>query len=168
MERDDILSKLRERIVAFAAFHLSGDLAEDLAQEVMLVLHQKYGGISELEDLVPLSFQIARFKIASYRRKAHRRVEDSQIAVDDLPLTDAGPSPSDWVEKKEMLERLAKALRETGGRCRELIRLKLEGKSFVDIQAIFGVRSINTVYTWDFRCRQQLLERLGGSWTGEL
>jgi RNA polymerase sigma-70 factor (ECF subfamily) len=27
-----------------------------------------------------------------------------------------------------------------------------------------GAATINTVYTWDFRCRQELLERLGGSW----
>jgi RNA polymerase sigma-70 factor (ECF subfamily) len=27
-----------------------------------------------------------------------------------------------------------------------------------------GAGSINTVYTWDFRCRQHLLELMGGSW----
>jgi len=26
------------------------------------------------------------------------------------------------------------------------------------------VHSINTIYTWDFRCRKKLLEKLGGSW----
>jgi RNA polymerase sigma-70 factor, ECF subfamily len=36
--------------------------------------------------------------------------------------------------------------------------LKLEGKSFAEIQAIFEVSSINTIYTWDLRCRQQLME----------
>ena len=66
-----------------------------------------------------------------------------------------------------MLERLTKALSQVGGRCRELIRLKLEGKSFGEIQKILGAASINTIYTWDFRCRKQLLERLGGSWAGE-
>jgi len=51
-----------------------------------------------------------------------------------------------------------------GERCRELYRLKLEGYSFTEIQARLKVAAINTLYTWDFRCRKQLLERLGGSW----
>ena len=167
MDRDEILSRLRERIVAFAASHLSRDGAEDIAQEVMLLLHTKYGGVSELEDLVPLALRIARFKIAATWRKAHRRGEDRQTSVEETVLPDRGMSPSDYVEKKQMLERLAAALRQLSGRCRELFRLKLQGKGFGEIQGILGVRSINTVYTWDFRCRKQLLERLGGSWEAE-
>jgi RNA polymerase sigma-70 factor (ECF subfamily) len=27
-----------------------------------------------------------------------------------------------------------------------------------------GAQSINTVYTWDYRCRQQLLDLMGGNW----
>ena len=27
-----------------------------------------------------------------------------------------------------------------------------------------GARSINTIYTWDARCRKELLELMGGSW----
>ena len=164
MQKDEILSKLRERIVAYAASHISRDVAEDIAQEVMLLLHTKYGEVSGLEDLVPLSLRIARFKLAAAHRKAHRRGEDRQTSVEDAVLADAGMSPSAYVEKKEMLDRLSTALGQLQGRCRELFRLKLQGKSFPEIQGILGVRSINTVYTWDSRCRKQLLERLEGSW----
>ncbi len=167
MQRDEILSRLRERIVAFAASHLSRDSAEDVAQEVLLLLHTKYSGVSDLDDLVPLALRIARFKIAATWRKAHRRGEDRQTTGEETVLADPGMSPSDYVEKKEMLERLAAALRQLSGRCRELFRLKLQGKGFGEIQEILGVRSINTIYTWDFRCRKQLLERLGGSWEAE-
>jgi RNA polymerase sigma-70 factor (ECF subfamily) len=41
-----------------------------------------------------------------------------------------------------------------------LLALKLEGKSFAEIQIAFGVSSINTIYTWDFRCRQNLIESM--------
>jgi len=164
MERDEILARLRERIVAFATSHLSRDLAEDIAQEVMLLLHTKYSEISGLADLVPLSLQIARYKIVSLRRKAHRRGEDTQVPVEDVPLPDRGMDPLASLEKREMLERLTVALGKLEGRCRELFRLKLQGKGFAEIQRILGVKSINTVYTWDFRCRKQLLERLGGTW----
>jgi len=72
--------------------------------------------------------------------------------------------PGEQVEKKEMLERLSQALAQLRGRCRELFRLKLQGRNFPEIQEVLGARSINTIYTWDFRCRKQLLEKLGGSW----
>ena len=51
-------------------------------------------------------------------------------------------------------------------RCRELFRLKLEGQTFPEIRDLLKVATLNTLYTWDFRCRKQLLERLGGSWDG--
>jgi len=167
MQRDEILAKLRERILAFAASQLSRDLAEDVAQEVLLLLHTKYREVALLEDLLPLSLQIARFKIVSLRRKAHRRGEDTQVQLEDFPVAFAGLDPAAILEKKEMLERLTAALAKLEGRCRELFRLKLQGKGFAEIQQILGVKSINTIYTWDFRCRKQLLERLGGVWEAE-
>ncbi len=164
MERDEVLGRLRERIAAYAASHLSRDLAEDVAQEVMLLLHTKYSAVSELEDLVPLSLQIARFKIAGMRRTAHRRGEYRAVAVEDVDPADPGMNPGDYAERQEMLERLAGALGKLEGRCREIFRLKLQGKSFPEIREILGAASINTIYTWDFRCRKQLLEKLGGTW----
>src|SRR6185369_11978527 len=78
VERDEILAKLRERIVLFAASHISRDVAEDLAQEVLMLLHEKYAHLERPEDLLPLSLQIVRFKIMSLRRKAVRRGEYTQ------------------------------------------------------------------------------------------
>jgi RNA polymerase sigma-70 factor (ECF subfamily) len=166
VSRDDILSLLRERIVAFAASHLSRDVAEDVAQEVLILLHEKYPHLERVEDLLPLSLQIVRFKTMSLRRKAVRRGEYTQISVTDIPLPDLDSSPVDAYERKEMLERLSRAMSRLGGRCRELMRLKLQGKSFPEIQKILGVAAINTVYTWDHRCRKNLLDLMGGSWEG--
>jgi len=166
VSRDDILCKLRERIVLFAASHLSRDSAEDLAQEVLMLLHEKYPHLDRLEDLLPLSLQIVRFKIMSARRKAVRRGEYTQVSVSDIPLPDLEANPADSYERKEMLERLARAMGQLGERCREILRLKLEGKSFPEIQKILGASALNTVYTWDHRCRKHLLELMGGDWEG--
>jgi RNA polymerase sigma-70 factor (ECF subfamily) len=40
MTRDEILTSLRERILAFATSRVSRDLAEDLTQEVLVLLHE--------------------------------------------------------------------------------------------------------------------------------
>jgi RNA polymerase sigma-70 factor (ECF subfamily) len=45
-----------------------------------------------------------------------------------------------------------------------MIRLKLQGKNFPEIQKIMGVAAINTVYTWDHRCRKNLMDLMGGDW----
>ena len=38
---------------------------------------------------------------------------------------------------------------------------ELAGLNFPAIAARMGAASINTVYTWDSRCRQQLIEKIG-------
>ena len=60
-----------------------------------------------------------------------------------------------------MLFRSAKGLALLGERCREMMRLKLQGLNFAQIQSHFGTESINTIYTWDHRCRQQLRDLMG-------
>ena len=58
MNRDAVLEQLRERILAFATLRVSRDRAEDLAQDVLVVLHDKYAHVMELTELVPLAFQV--------------------------------------------------------------------------------------------------------------
>jgi RNA polymerase sigma-70 factor (ECF subfamily) len=164
MERGQILMQLRERIVAFAASHYARDFAEDIAQEVLVILEEKYGHVTAIEELVPLSLQIARYRLMGVRRKAARRGEAAQISVDSLPLPDAAPDPLTGLERRERMERLKRALAQVGERCQEIIRHKLDGRTFPEIQALMGAKSINTIYTWDFRCRKHLLELMGGSW----
>jgi RNA polymerase sigma-70 factor, ECF subfamily len=162
--REAILVKLRERIVGFAASRLQRDAAEDLAQEVLILIHEKYGHLERLEDLLPLSLQIVRFKMMALRRKAQRHGEYTQVVPDEIQLADGAADPLLLAERREMRERLVAAVSQMGEHCRKLFALKLEGKSFAEIQTLLGVGSINTIYTWDFRCRKQLTELMGGSW----
>jgi RNA polymerase sigma-70 factor (ECF subfamily) len=163
---DTLLARLRERIVAFAASRISRESAEDLAQEVLVVIHEKYGHLERLEDLLPLSLQIMRFKMMAAKRKSYRHGEHTQTAVDDIQLPDRGPDPEEATERQERLKRLAAAMQQLGERCRKIMAWKLDGKTFPEIRVLLDAESINTVYTWDFRCRKQLLELMGGSWDG--
>jgi len=148
LQRDDLLARLRERIFRFAASRLQRDAAEDLAQEVLLVLHEKYAALDRVEDLLPLSLEIARYKIMGARRKTVRRGEHTQVSVDDLPLASEGDDPFDQAAQRQRIERLEVALRQLGDRCRELFRLKLQGFTFPEIQKQLRVNSLNTLYTW--------------------
>jgi RNA polymerase sigma-70 factor, ECF subfamily len=158
--RDEILRKLRERIVVFAASRMQSDAAEDLAQEVLILLHEKYGHLDRLEDLLPLALKIIRFKMLAYRRKARRHGEYTQISADEVQTPDSSEDALTAMEQRETRERLMTAIDGLGERCRKLLALKLDGKTFAEIQVAMGVGSINTIYTWDFRCRQQLMENM--------
>lgn len=162
--REQVLERLRERIVGFAASRLQGDAAEDVAQEVLLLLHQKYPHLERLEDLLPVAFEILRFKVMATRRKSARRGEYNSVPVEDAQLPDPAIDPETAAERREMRARLTEAIGKLGERCRKILELKLQGKNFVEIQQIMGVPSVNTIYTWDFRCRKQLLELMGGNW----
>lgn len=164
MTRDEILRLLRERIVAFVASRYQRDVAEDIAQEVLMLLHDKYPEVQTLEELVPLSLQIVRFKVVALRRKVVRHGEHNPVPVDEIQVPDLRANPSTYVERKELLERMKQAIGHLGERCREIFRLKLLGRSFAEIQKELKADSINTVYTWDARCRKQLMEEMGGSW----
>jgi RNA polymerase sigma-70 factor (ECF subfamily) len=164
MDRDAILTCLRERIVAFATLRVSRDAAEDLAQDVLGLLHDKYPHVEELTELVPLAFQVLRYKMLDAHRKALRRGEYNQESVDDLDVAASGGTPETQLDQKQRVERLMAAMERLGERCRDLFRWKLEGKSFPEIQRLMGQKSVNTIYTWDSRCRKQLLSLMGGSW----
>ena len=164
MDRDQILVGLRERILAFATLRVSRDRAEDLTQDVLAVLHEKYAHVKELTELVPLAFQVLRFKMLDAHRKSLRRGEYNQESVDDLPLADPGNSPMIQLDQKQRVDRLLAAMAQLGEHCRELFKWKLEGNSFPEIQKLMGQNSINTIYTWDLRCRKQLLSLMGGTW----
>ena len=164
MYRDTILHSLRERILAFATSRVSREVAEDLTQEVLVLLHEKYARVTELTELVPLAFQVLRFKMLDVHRKSLRRGEYNQESVDDLPLANPGDDPATLLDQKQRVDRLLAAVAQLGERCRDLFQLKLEGNSFPEIQTRMGQHSINTIYTWDLRCRKQLLSLMGGTW----
>ena len=164
MDRDQILASLRERILAFATSRVSRAHAEDLTQEVLVVLHEKYPNVVELTELVPLAFQVLRYKMLDAHRKSLRRGGYNQESLEDLPLADPGDDPATQLDQKQRVDRLIAAITQLGERCRELFKWKLAGKSFPEIQKLMGQTSINTIYTWDLRCRKQLLGLMGGSW----
>ena len=72
--------------------------------------------------------------MAGARRKSFRRGESGQIPVDDIQLASSTATPEEQARRRESVERLTAAIQKLGERCRELIRLKLLGRSFAEIQ----------------------------------
>jgi RNA polymerase sigma factor (sigma-70 family) len=163
LTRDAALASLRLRILSAARRRLSPADAEDLTQEVLLLLTTKYAEVEDPAQLVALGLGILRKKQADLWRKSARRGEASAEDATEAPLAHGGPSPDTVAADRERLRLFAEAAARLEGRCREILRRKLEGLSFVEIAAELG-RPVNTVYSWDFRCHQRLRKLLGDRW----
>lgn len=79
-------------------------------------------------------------------------------------MTFRSPIPATQLDQKQRVDRLLAAMAQLGEHCSELFKWKLEGEGSPEIQTMRGHTSITTIYTWDLRCRKQLLGLMGGSW----
>lgn len=159
MDREQLYEQVHARILRWATSKVGGGRAADLAQDVMLELTRKYAHIDDLENLVPVAVQILKFKSWGDIRRRYRRKEDQQLQVEDVLLEFEGPSPEQWVLKRELRDLLPVAIRQLSAACRELIRLQLEDHSLKEIIDHFGVPS-GTVYARSSRCRDALRKEL--------
>ncbi len=157
MDRNQVLERLRARIVAWATSHnrARGIDAEDLAQDVLVELERRYGDIDAYEDLVPLSFRILDFKVRNESRKRIRRKEDQQMPVEELFLANPGPDPEQHMMSHERRRQLARAAGRLSAKCKELLRLQLEHSSLKTVSQLLEVPE-GTIYSRWSRCRQAL------------
>jgi hypothetical protein len=75
-----------------------------------MLLHEKYAQVTQIEELLPLSLRILRFKMTALYRKSARRGEYGSVSVDEVQVPDLAPDPATFVERKETLERLRQAM----------------------------------------------------------
>lgn len=148
------LGIVRKRVIGFAAPRVGLDSAEDIAQEVLTLLVQKYSGVRDLTEMIQISVGIARNKIFERFRLSHRETE--------LPENAPGKNDiHDEVERRQVMNRVVLAIMRLGERCRNVLKLKLlEEQDSLAIQQILNAKSINTVYTWEHRCFKQLIQLL--------
>jgi RNA polymerase sigma-70 factor (ECF subfamily) len=158
--RDAALQALRARLLSAARQRLSPADAEDVTQETLLLLATKYAHVHDPAELVALGIAILRRKRADLWRKANRRGEPTAEDAAALPLPDGRPSAETSAADRERLRLFEEAAARLGARCREILRRKLDGMSFVEIAAELGA-PVNTVYSWDRRCRETLRRLLG-------
>jgi RNA polymerase sigma factor (sigma-70 family) len=154
-DQDVLLERLRQRFLAYARRSLAYDVAEDLVQETLLLLTTKYAPVREPQERMRLGIAIIRKKKLGYWRKSLRRGEAEAVDVADADLQHDGPDPEELAERRQLVERFHTAFGALKGRCREVVKLKLEERTFPEIAEIMQAK-LNTVYSWDRRCFESL------------
>jgi RNA polymerase sigma-70 factor (ECF subfamily) len=97
---------------------------------VLVLLHEKYARVTELTELVPLAFQVLRFKMLDAHRKSLRRGEYNQESVDDLPLANPGDDPATLLDQKQRVDRLLAAVAQLGRTLPRPVQIEIGGTQF--------------------------------------
>jgi RNA polymerase sigma-70 factor (ECF subfamily) len=158
--RSQVLALIRERILIYGTSHVGRDSAEDLAQDTLLLIEQRYSHLGQIGDLLPVAIRIMSFKLKSFRRSVGRR-RVSDTPVDEMPLADGDPDAATQLETAELKTKIYDALDKLGSRCKRLFLLKLEGHRLPQIREMLGASTMQQLYMWDFRCRESMRQLIG-------
>jgi RNA polymerase sigma-70 factor (ECF subfamily) len=111
----------------------AGD-AEDVTQEVFVVVHRQLETLKDPERLRSWLFGIVRRVVANYRRRAHRRHEQLTGEIELLGTPSEQPASSENVRERALLDR---ALDKLDPHKREVFVLfELEGVAMRDVAAM--------------------------------
>jgi RNA polymerase sigma-70 factor (ECF subfamily) len=161
-EKEAILKMIFERITGYATLKIRNvDEARFLAQDTIMLIttDPRYTPLEKEQDLLPVAITVAHYKILEWFRRRERNF----LSTDDLAntLIDKGPKQDEALDSKRFQERIYACIDKLGEKCRKLLLLKINGYTFEEIRRHFRIDRINTIYTWDFRCRKALRDLLG-------
>jgi RNA polymerase sigma-70 factor, ECF subfamily len=132
--------------------------AEDIVQEVFLVVHRRLGEIPELRNPAPWLFRITE-NIVRRRWRNQLRSGRSRAGMMETP-PEMAPSPLDELERRRMLQQLQKALDGLGDQDRELLYLcDVRRLPTSSVTAMTGIKP-QTLRVRRFRARMQIAQTL--------
>lgn len=127
-------------------------LAEDLASETFLEAMRTVALFRGDADIKTWLFTIARRRWFSYLRQKKRRAPAQSLSE---WLADSGPDVAEHAETRAVAGRAAALLREEPERTRVIVEMRVQGYSFYEIGARFGI-SENSARVIDFRAKGKI------------
>jgi RNA polymerase sigma-70 factor (ECF subfamily) len=157
-EQGALLEGVRVRIVGFATYLGCGSDSEDIAQETLLVLHNRYAAVNDRAEMLKLAVRICANLAANWRRRKSNTARAREVP--EAMADPIGRNPESALMEKQLQELLLKAIRESGERCKQLLRLRLGGAKTKDIATLMGTKAgaVDTAY---YRCLQRLRNAIG-------
>jgi RNA polymerase sigma factor (sigma-70 family) len=156
-DRNQRFGTLRKRIVSSIARRFGYQRAEDMAQNVMLVLLRRYPDLKE-EDLARVAYKI-KAKIGLEEITRRHPSQEPEHGWGDL--TDDRPTPERSLIQREVAARLEAGIARLEKRCKELIRYRLSEMESKEIAQRLNV-TIDTLFVVEKRCRDRLKKLMLG------
>ncbi|SPE24751.1 hypothetical protein SBA3_110006 [Candidatus Sulfopaludibacter sp. SbA3] len=152
---DAIIRKLHARIKGVLARNWH-DEAEDKAQDAYVVWLEKFSEVQDEGNLVPLLHGIKRKILISAASRGRKPDQPPPVMGMDAFL-DNRANPEELAAKREKVQRLHAAIRQLGGRCLELLKLRLQEVETPEIVRLLGITA-NNVFVSEKRCHDRLRE----------
>jgi RNA polymerase sigma factor (sigma-70 family) len=150
-ERDELFRKLRERIVSILTRRFGRERAEDIAQDVMVILARRYPHVNS-EEIDKVAWTIMGYLKLEQVRNHWRLTQEPEGG---FVLADAKPAIDIELIRRERYKWLAARILQLKQGCRKLIRLRLEEKTSEEIGSEMGM-SVGAVNTSLSRCLKRL------------
>jgi len=156
-EATHLYRELRKPLLRYlACLGLSGDEAQDVAQDAFLSLHKHLAGGGSQENIRGWVFRVAHNQARNRQRRYERRfaapLEDRVEAIAD------GPTPESAVLEREKFRQLKKAMGLLTDSERECLLLRAGGLRYREIGEVLGVPTSTVADTVD-RAIKKLAER---------
>jgi RNA polymerase sigma factor (sigma-70 family) len=148
---DDIFQTIRARVCGLATYLGCGGEAEDIAHETLIIVLEKYRGISP-EELLKISSKICVNVVLNWRRRADRR--SSQLSDS---IRDFGIDPEQLTANTELAQALIDTIKQLNPNDKALLRLELQEAKTDDICSQLGIDR-ETLYSRRNRCYKHLRE----------
>ena len=146
-------------------YSLSRDapLSEDLASETFLEAAKSIAKFRGDSDVKTWLFAIARHKWHSHLR--HKKRQPQQEALSEF-CGNPGPDVDEAYQRRALAERIRALLEEEPDRTRNIVLMRIEGYSFYEIGARYGI-SENSARVIDFRAKTKIRKILKKEWFDE-
>src|SRR5262245_40163078 len=129
----ELFERLSARIRALAKKRVwNPQAAEDLAQETLKTVCEKYRGVELPRGLLPWVFTVFHHKMGNYLKRERTRSREVQ-SLDDL----SSSSEDEAIQNFEIWECLEKALRLASPECRTIFQVLLSGGDRAAMLATF-------------------------------
>jgi RNA polymerase sigma factor (sigma-70 family) len=170
---NQIFSEIRVRLSAVAQYRIRDEkIREDVVQETMLVLAEKYQSLPSKGGALAFALQILRNKIGDCYRQQHR-AQRTLVEIDavdgrnperptPMELLAGGLRPDEILEKDEIHDRVRKAIDQLGLECQRIFLGLLEEKSRTELARELN-KSMEALYKQLSRCAEQLRNLLKGT-----
>ena len=125
--------------------------AEDLLQEVFVVLHRNWPTLDTTRSLRPWLFGVAFRVVRTHRRRGAREAPHAE-----LDPADGSPTPEAWLQGQESLALLSAALQQVPASRRSVVvKHDLDGLDVVDIARELSITKFG-VYARLYKGRKEL------------
>ena len=132
--------------------------ADDIVQEVFLVVHRRLATLPPLRNPAPWLFRITENVVRHRWRDLKRHRPANDVTLDRLP--DETPSPLDDLERRRLYDRLGEALSSLGEADQQLLLLcDVRRLPTSQVTAMTGIKP-ETLRVRRFRARSQMAKRL--------